>query len=393
MSDPNTPTAYEQAGVNVSLGDQFSSLCGELCRGSYSNSPFVKIHDFSRGHFRGRRGYEFINLPPGSVATAGCDGIGTKTIIADAAGMYFDAADNLLAMTAGDFTRDGCLPLVFLNDLGVSSLGKNPDDPTYQAAVSLMKGLSRSATAQGYVIFGGETAELSACISSENPDATLKFNWGGTMIGVMHRDKLITGADVRHGDRIIALRDITRSNGISLVRSGFRHRYGIEWYLSQDMDARRAVKEAATASKLYDAMLVDANGWTREGFVPLIKVHQIAHLSGGGIGSKLGDDLLFPRNWSAVFYNLWDPPQVIVDCAKDLGVSDEECYRVWGCGQGALVVVAEEDANKFIAHARSYDILARDAGWITSTETGESPKITIQASGFTGEKLVLLPKL
>lgn len=390
MTKPVGPSVYAQAGVNVSLGDKFSSFCGDRCRSTYESSRFVQVHDFSHGHFRGRRGFEFINLPKGTINTAGSDGIGTKVIIIDASGRHRTAGDNLLAMVAGDFTRDGCLPLVVLNHLDVKTLGENDTHPTYLAAQELMFGFCKSAKQEGYVLLGGETAELSACVTSENPNATLQFNWGAVAIGVMHPDKMITGNDIKVGDRIIALRDVTRSNGISLIRRGFRHRYGNEWY--ENIEAQPAIRQAATPSALYDRFFVHANGWTTEDFEPVVKVRLIAHLSGGGIQSKFGDDLLFPRGFSAVFNNLWAPPQVMKDCASDLAVTDQECYEVWGCGQGALVVVAPDDIPAYFRLARTYPhIELRDAGVITETRSGDSPTIRLN-SGFTGDNVVLRPK-
>lgn len=386
-----THSVYESSGVNVKLCDLYSSFCGTLCRESYENSLFVKIHDYSRGHYRGRRGFELVNLPPGSIMTAGSDGIGTKTIIIDAAEMHFTAANNLLAMLGEDFTRDGCMPLLVLNDLNVGTLGKDAEHPTFAAAQELMLGLANSAKDQGYVMFSGETAEMPDCVSSENPDAILKFNWSGVMIGAMHEDKLITGQDICEGDWVIAFRDVTRSNGISMLRKGLRHRYGKEWYKSTDSDAVVVIQEAASPSVLYSKFLVFMNGWTSKNYQPIVKARLIAHLSGGGIQSKFGDDLLFPLGWSAHLDNLWKPPQVLRDCVQDLNVPDEECYEVSGCGQGVLVVVAEKDAALFIDYATMFNIESRYAGVIKATSSGDTPSITL-TSGFTGRKVILNQK-
>jgi phosphoribosylformylglycinamidine cyclo-ligase len=384
-----TSDLYASAGVNVPVGDMFSSLCGLMCRESYLNSSFVEVHDFSKGHFRGRRGYSFKNLPPGCIESAGSDGIGTKTIITSAAKTYFKSARDLLAMVGGDFTRDGGLPLIFLNHLDVATLGDGPNHPAFEASEKLMKGLSDAAKKEGYVLLGGETAEMRDCVHSENLDASLKYNWGGVMIGVIHPDKLITGEDLKPNDHVIALRENVRSNGISLLRSGLRKRYGDEWYKNPTGDRLTAIEEAASPSILYDRFLAHMNGWTTDDFEPVIKAKLIAHLSGGGIQSKFGEDLLFPRGLSAVLDKLWEPVDVMRTCAQDLGLSDEKCYEAFGCGQGALVAVDEGDVRVFIAYASEFGIEARDAGIIC--KDSETPYIRI-TSGFTGEKFNLYPK-
>lgn len=384
-------SAYAMAGVNVTLGDQFSAFCGEICRASYENSKFVEVHDYSKGHFRGQRGWELMNLPKGYIQTAGSDGIGTKVIISDAAGMYRKSPRDLIGMTAGDFTRYGSMPLVFLNHLDVATLGKDNKHTTFTAAKSLMIGLCEVASEESYVLFNGETAELRDCVTSENPDAVLKYNWGGVMFGVMHPLKRITGELIQEGDRVMALRDTVRSNGISLIRSGLRHRYGENWYANTTQEAQAAIKQAAKPSVLYDKFLVDINGWTRKGFKAVVKAHLIAHLSGGGIQSKLGEDLLFRMGWSADLDNLWIPPKVMRNCATDLKVPDHECYKSWGCGQGALVVIAAEDEPLFMQEANAWGIQARNAGSIKKTEAGKSPYILVK-SGFTGDTFMLEPE-
>jgi phosphoribosylaminoimidazole (AIR) synthetase len=388
------PTAYSKAGVNVTLGDKFSAFCGSVCRSTHGNSPFVRVRDFSE-HFRGRRGYEFVGLPPGTIMSAGCDGIGSKVIAIDAAGKHRTAGRDLLAMPGGDFTRDGGLGLIVLNDLNVAYLGENEESPAFLAAQELMLGLATAANEQGYVLFGGETAELKDGVTSENPHAILKFNWGATMIGAIHPNKIITGENVRIGNRVISLRDKTRSNGHGLIRRGLRALYDTTdtaWYDSLEKDAIRDISEVACPSALYDRFFAELNGWTTPDFEPIIVARLIAHLSGGGIQSKFGDDKLFPMGLSAKLPDLWEPPLVTRRCVNALKVSDVECYEsLGGCGQGALVVVDEKDADKFLTLAEEAEIEATDAGYICKTKSGKAPTIELR-SGFTGRTVVLKPK-
>jgi len=54
---------YAEDGVNVVEGDSFSSFAASLCQATYKNSRYVEVHDFSRGHFRGPRGFKLKGLP------------------------------------------------------------------------------------------------------------------------------------------------------------------------------------------------------------------------------------------------------------------------------------------------------------------------------------------
>jgi phosphoribosylformylglycinamidine cyclo-ligase len=373
--------AYAASGVDINLGDAFSAYCGNLCRQSWNNSRFVRVHDLAGNkHFRGPRGFEFIDLPQGSILTAGADGVGTKHVVIDAAKQHPTTANNLLAMCAGDITRYGGIPLVFMNILDIESFGTSGIyGNRYLAAQSLMDGLAQRAREQGYVLLGGETAELPGCVTSENTLATLNCLWGGFMIGAYHPDKMILGDKMKPGDRIIALKDVCRSNGISLLRKYLSQSVAKNYWYCPDNEF---VQEVAAPAALYEKFLVAVHGWTGKGYVPFIEMKGISNISGGGILGKFGD-LIFQHGLSAHLDNLWDPPNVMKSCAKDMKLNDPTCYSTWCCGNGTLVVISEEEVGLFLELAPKFDIDARNAGIIEETPNGRIPSITIK-SGFTG---------
>lgn len=357
------PDLYKQDGVDINAGDAFSAFAKEQCQMTYGASPWVRVHDLSRGNFRGPRGFTPKNLPNGYIWTGGTDGIGTKVVIIDAAGNFKEAGSNLIAMSAMDITRWGGLPLVFLNIFDTRALGK-VDSTTFEASKDLMLGLCRDAISHKYVVLGGETAELGLCVGSENPNATLMFNWGGCMIGVYHPDKMILGDTLQPGQAVVVLRDDFRSNGISSVRKALAIKYGPEWW--KNPEAMTDVLAAASPSTQYDRFLNMLHGWDNwsHDFEPSITMHLIVHLSGGAFKSKLGDDILKPLGLSADLTDLFEPPEIMKKCADWRGMPSEECYRTWNGGQGALVVVDRHQASHFVRRARKWGIQAKEAGVI-----------------------------
>ncbi|MEO8637551.1 MAG: AIR synthase-related protein [Candidatus Taylorbacteria bacterium] len=376
------PDLYAVDGVNIKAGDSFSAICGEICRSTYELSPWVTVEDMSQGHFRGPRGFRFKS--DGTTFQMGAaDGIGTKVILIDSAGVHLEGAANLIAMTFGDITRYGGLPLVFMNVLDASSIGELVTK-RFSSFVHLMKGLGDLAHVHKFVLLGGETAELGVCVGSENPEATTKFNWAGFALGIGRQDRMITGEGLRPGQIVIALREHGfRSNGISAVRKALALKFGHEWYYNGE--ASKAINAAAAPSIIYDTFLATANGWDKWGrYIPM---HYIAHLSGGAIQSKFGEDGLFPRGLSADLPKLWTPPRIMRDCARWRGFNDEDCYTTWNGGQGALVVVDEKDQHRFIALAKGFGIGAKPAGTIVRRR---KPSIRIK-SQFTGKTFELNP--
>ncbi len=361
---------YAQDGVNIDIGDAFSGFCGDICKSTYGNSPFVDVIDLSKGNFRGPRGIKIKGLPENCILTMVVDGVGTKVIPIVASGKMETAASNVIAMTAMDITRYGGLPLVFVNIFDVSSLGEDMNSETYKKCQEAMLGLQALADDNEYVLLGGETAELGVCVGSDDPDASLAFNWGGTMLGVYHQDKMIYGDSLQPNQVVIALRDDFRSNGISSVRKALKIRYGNNWY--KNPEALDDIIAASTSSTQYDRLLNYAHGWiTPSGEVsmePFIKMHLIVHLSGGAFESKLGKDMLRPQGLSAELFDLFDPPEIMKKCSQWRDLSDEECYSTWNGGQGAVVVVDKEDVNRFLHLASIYNVDAKVAGRITERE-------------------------
>ena len=375
------PKKYAQDGVNVAEGDSFSKFAGDLCKQTYGNSPYIEVRDFSRGHFRGPRGFRLKNLPEGFWLDAAPDGDGTKVVLVDAAGDYQNGANGWVAMTCGDITRWGGIPLVLVNNLDASTIGKL-GEPVNQAFRTMMLSLKRVADEQKFVMYKGETAELGTCVGSENKTALARYVWAGVAIGAYNPKTIITGDQVKEGMVIMALREYGfRNNGISSVRKAIALAYGPDCY--SNPEAQEAIKKAATPAVLYDDFLASMNGWYKRDFQPVIPMYLIVHVTGGAIKSKFAEDILFPRGLSAHLDNLWEPADIMRQCTKWRGMNDEECYEVWNGGQGALVVIEEKDIVEFLGQAKRHGIEARVAGRITKEA---SPSVTIE-SKFSGDTI------
>lgn len=372
MSTSLRKKTYAQDGVDVDQETLFSRFAGSICRASYENSPFVKIHDFSKGHFRGPRPFTLKNLPPGYSIEASTDGVGTKGILIDAAQTHDLAAYDIIAMTASDITRFGGIPLVFINVFDIVSVGKegNRVNRTYK---SMIEGLGKVAKQEKLVVLKGETAQMGKSLGSELTASPTKFNWSGTMIGAYHKSKMVTGDTLAPRQVIIALKENGfRCNGISSVRKALQEKFGKNWW--RNPKASTSIKRAAAPSVLYDPFINTLHGWFHPRFKPEINIHSIIHLSGGGLKEKLAKDVLFPRGLSAVLDNLWKPPQIMKECANWRHISDEEFYEVWNGGQGMLLVIDEKDAPYCLKRARDFSLQARIAGHIAKES---SPTVTI----------------
>lgn len=377
---------YAQDGVRVSLGDRFSSFAGDVCRSTYENDPRIGIRDFSDGFYRGPKGFETMNLPPGTIFDISPDGIGTKSIMTDAAMMHHESAADWMAMTGGDITRFGGCPVLFVNSLDVSSLGESERSLEYAAAQNLILGMKSVADRYGYVLYKGETAELSSMVASENEAPTLKYIWGGSAFGFFNKKNIITGKNVCVGQKIVALREWgLRSNGGSTARAGFRSRFGLDW--PNNLEAKRYVEMAAKPSVIYDRFLSEMNGWDSMDLEPIVPVSLIAHLTGGSFRGKFFSDFLKRHGFSAILNDLWNPPEIMNLIGEWRGMNPVEFYDTFNGGQGALVVMEDGYVDIFIGFASRHSLEAKVCGEILQSK-GYS-QLTIRSKFASSEEFVI----
>ncbi len=362
---------YSSDGVNVDLGDSASKFAAKVCQASYTFSPIANVVDTSNGNFRGPRAIQLKPEFDSSFCFWSCapDGIGTKVVLTDAVGTHILSAYDLLAMTSFDLVRWGGIPVYMTSVLDVSSLGESIESPTYNAVLNLYAGLLKAAEKSGIIVLNGETAELSSLVSSENPNATLMYNWGASVHGLFHPDKMITGGNIEEGNIVIAFKENGfRSNGISSVRKAFKMKFGDNWFNKQI--AFESIMAAAVPSILYDRVFVDANGWLED---ERIDIKGIVHVTGGSFESKLGD-LLYRKGLSAYLYDLYPLPDIMRQCADWREMTDRDLYKTWNAGQGALAIVDKNDVDILLSIAEKHNIDAKVCGEITKRDF---PSITI----------------
>ena len=269
--------------------------------------------------------------------------------------------------------------MLLVNNFDVENIGK-AGDAVNNAIRRMMLCHQRIANNDGIVMFKGETAELPFCIDSPNPNALVKYLWAGVAFGVYNPKNIITGDKVREGIIVMALRENGfRNNGISSARKALTMKYGQDYYSKPE--AHYDIGRAAEHAVLYDKFLETANGWFAKDFKPIIPICLNVHLTGGAFGSKLAEDILFPRGLSANLNNLWEPSEIMRLCAKWRGMSDEECYETWNGGQGVISVIDAKYEKKFVRLARCFGIDARCAGSVIKKA---KPTVVIK-SKFNGE--------
>ena len=337
---------YKEAGVNIEAGDDFSKYIYEQIKSTWVRDGWDKVvtlfDDFS--------GLRCINIShlDNIVMGVGYDGIGTKVAIAEALGKYYTIAFDLLAMVCDDAVIRGAEP-IFVGS--IIDLEHIPLDCHIELK-QLVSGYVEAAKYARVQILNGEVAELGNRIKGQGK---LNLNWGAGVIWFADRDRLISGKNIEVNDSIVLLREKGfRSNGLSLVRKIYEKVYG-PFNVAQD----DILNKILTPSRIYTPAIVDMTGGV-EGDRK-VEISGMAHITGGGLPSKLGR-MLKPSGLGAIIDDPFDPPEIMSKFQREGDVFSVEAYNTWNMGNGFAIVT--KDPITVIDIAKEYDIEAKFGGKI-----------------------------
>jgi phosphoribosylformylglycinamidine cyclo-ligase len=325
---------YKDAGVDIEKGDKCSSLAYAAAKATFpGRKGMIGEPVVIEGGFTGALDMGDFYLVQND------DGVGTKITIAEALGKYDTLGYDLLAMVADDAACVGAEVISISNTIDVKNVDENVIGP-------LTQGLSKACLEQKVVIPGGEIAELSDMVNGHT--------WNATAVGVVKKNKFITGANVAEGDTLIGLRsNMFRSNGFTLVRHILKEKFGPDWANAPYGDGKSWGEVTLTPSKIYHGFIMDLHGRFEE--QPKVDLKAVIHITGGGLPGNLSRVLK-----GATLDNLIEPHEPMLKLMEMGGVSKEEAYRTWNMGVGMVLVCNEVD--KVLEVAEKHDIFAQVIG-------------------------------
>jgi phosphoribosylformylglycinamidine cyclo-ligase len=342
--------SYVQSGVSIDANEEMIEQIWSSVAGTYSPRVIE-----SKGGYAGlfRLDYDeklFKKNYKNPVLVSGTDGVGSKVQLASLAKKYDTVGIDLVAMSINDIVVVGAEPLFFLDYIGIHKL-----EPHNIAEI--VKGVAAGCRQAGCSLLGGETAEM--------PDTYKEgdFDLAGFGVGVVEKDKIITGQNVRVGDVILGLASSgLHSNGYALVR---------QICLKQLKLKMNDVIDELDGAVLGDVLLEPTRIYSRSITKLLSKykvkqvVHAMAHITGGGFIENL--PRVFPQKCNAVIIKHSWPKHKIFTFLQNKGpVEEDEMYRVFNMGIGFMLVVAEDFADSIATRLEKYGEKVYKLGRITS---------------------------
>jgi phosphoribosylformylglycinamidine cyclo-ligase len=312
------PLTYREAGVDISAGDEAVRRIGPLAASTRRPEVLGGIGAFAA----------FVTIPTGyrePVLVSSTDGVGTKLHVAFVTDRHDTVGIDLVAMGVNDLLVHGAEPLYFLDYLAVHRV----DPARIEAIVS---GIAEGCRRAGCALVGGETSELNALY------APGEYDLAGFAVGVVERSGIVTGAEVRPGDRVLGLASSgLHSNGYTLARKVIFERLGLKPGDTMPGLPRSVADELLEPTRIYVTPVLE--------LLRSVPVLAMAHVTGGGITGNL--PRVLPDGCQAVIDpRTWPVPPIFRVIQEAGRVEEGEMRRTFNMGIGYLLVVRPGDADR-----------------------------------------------
>ncbi|MCS7230950.1 MAG: phosphoribosylformylglycinamidine cyclo-ligase [Elusimicrobiota bacterium] len=292
---------YKKAGVDIDKANKFVE---------WLKKRYPKIGFFS-GFFK-------INKNISIVATT--DGVGTKLKIAQIVNKHTSVGIDLVAMNVNDIITSGAKPIFFLDYI---ACGKIDLKILKEIASGIIKGCKIAKCE----LLGGETAELPGMYKPN------EYDLAGFACGIVENDKIITGKNIKEGDKIIGLHSSgIHSNGYSLIRKIFNKKELIEFS-----------EILLTPTKIYVEHITEL----LKNFQPNKEIKAIVNITGGGFYDNIVRVLPYYHK-AIIFKDNWKPYKIFNIIQQKGNVPDKEMYRTFNMGIGMIIIVDKKIKDKVL---------------------------------------------
>jgi phosphoribosylformylglycinamidine cyclo-ligase len=314
-SAPNEALTYRAAGVDIDAGDALVEAIKPLARSTHRSGVMGGIGGFGAMFDPKAAGFR------DPVLVSSTDGVGTKLRIAIDTGLHDTVGIDLVAMCVNDLIVQGAEPLFFLDYFATGRLD-------VRQASAVIGGIAEGCRQAGCALVGGETAEMPGMYSSGD------YDLAGFAVGAAERANLLP-RDVVPGDTLLGLASSgVHSNAFSLVRR----------IVSVTNSLWTSAAPFAPGLTLGQALMTPTRIYVKS----VLALHRAgllkaaAHITGGGLPGNV--PRVLPDGMVAALEPTWTVPPVFRWLARSGAVPVDEMLRVFNCGLGMILVVADPEA-------------------------------------------------
>ena len=354
--------AYRGAGVDIDAGERAVALMRASVEATRRPEVIGGLGGFASA----------MALPGGMrepVLVSSTDGVGTKTAIAMALGVYDTIGYDLVAMCADDLVCAGAEPLFFLDYLAVGRVFP-------ERVAAIVSSIADGCRLAGCSLIGGETAEHPGLMEPG------EFDLAGFCVGVVERDRLLDGTAARAGDALIGIASSgLHSNGFSLVRRIFAE---VNLDLGEgyaDLVARilgpETTPEPETAGRSLGEVLLTPTRIYSQAILRLRRrltdagadLRGVAHVTGGGLPGNV--PRVLPEGLGACMHpGNWPMPSVMRLLGAAGGLAEAELRSIFNGGLGMVCVVPAGSVEEAISSLEDDGLEAWHVGEVATADAG-----------------------
>lgn len=310
--------SYAEAGVDIDAGDALVERIKPFAKRTLRPEVLAGIGGFGALVDIGQR----YRHP---VLVAGTDGVGTKLKLAFALDRHDTVGIDLVAMSVNDILVQGAEPLFFLDYFASGKLDVD-------VAAAVIKGIAHGCEQANCALIGGETAEMPGMYAAG------EYDLAGFAVGVVEKDAIIDGRSIAAGDIVLGIASSgPHSNGFSLIR--------------KIVEAKRVHLEMPFEGRTLGDVLLEPTRIYVQPLLRLIRelrVKGMAHITGGGLVENI-PRILPDKLQARLERKRWTAPPIFEWLQREGNLRDAEMHRVFNCGIGMVVVVAQDDATRAVA--------------------------------------------
>jgi len=293
------------------------------------------------GHYAG-----LIDIGENFLLAMHTDGVGTKIIISQIMNNFLTIGIDCVAMNVNDVICLGAEPIAFLDYIALNKFNRSQID-------EIMNGLILGAKESSVIIVGGETAIMPNFLNNNN---SKPFDLVGTVLGIVKKDKVITGDKIKKGNIIVGINSSgIHSNGLSLARKILLSKYSINDIIS------------SSNQKVGDILLEPTKIYVKpimELLKNRINITGLAHITGGAF-SKL-TRLTKENELGFLIDNMPEIPFIFNLIQKEGNVLTSEMYRTFNMGIGFCIITEEKEFKKIQYIISKFNMKADIIGRIIS---------------------------
>jgi phosphoribosylformylglycinamidine cyclo-ligase len=316
---------YRDAGVDIDAANEAVLRMREHIRSTFTPGVLTDV-----GSFGGMYSLAALASYQNPVLVSSIDGVGTKLKVAVMAGKHDTIGKDLVNHCVNDILVQGARPLFFLDYFATGKLSP-------QVVVDVVKGLSEGCREAGCALIGGETAEMPGLYAHGD------YDLAGAIVGIVDKDKVVTGARVEPGDTLIGIASSgLHTNGYSLARRILLEAGDRSYNIFDHIPSigRTLAEELLAPHRCYAPSVL-----------PLLEefdIKAMAHITGGGFYDNI--PRVLPTNCSVTIERrTWPVPPIFNLIQERGGVPEPEMYRTFNMGIGYILIVSADQAP-LIAH-------------------------------------------